>query len=380
MQDRSGRRSKRLIGRLLTPGAYRWYLGAMFGLVYQILEFIVVWSGDGPLAEQIVVTVLLVAFYLGFLVLPPLVWPEPVLIKVLAIVVYWVATVALFPFLGVDALWVWTLVAAMIGFTWLPMRTALVLALALVGVLFAIVVATGFPSSVSFAPVVTASVAFSMIAFSRQIVANRRLREAQAEIGRLAAMEERARLARDLHDVLGHSLTVVAVKAELAGRLVGLDPRRARVEIADVEQLARTALADLRSSVSNYREADLDAELAAARSALDAAGITARLPDDTSAVDDEVRTAFAWVLREGVTNVIRHSEAGECWVELGPRRLVVRDDGVGSATTASTPGTGDGAGNGLRGLTERAKQSGLRLRATDRVDGGFELVVEEVGT
>jgi two-component system sensor histidine kinase DesK len=228
-----------------------------------------------------------------------------------------------------------------------------------------------FANGTIFAPFVTVSVAVSLLAITRQIIANKDLRDAHATIASLAAAEERARLARDLHDVLGHSLTVVAVKSELAGRLVERDPQRAIAEIADIEGLARTALADLRAAVSSYRDMNLDSELVAARTALDAAGIRAHLPADGSAVEEELRPLFGWVLREGVTNVIRHSNAEECWVDLKPHSLSVRDNGRGVP--------GDGKGNGLTGLRERAIEAGAKITATGAESGGFVLTVAKAG-
>ncbi|MEO7754522.1 MAG: sensor histidine kinase [Terracoccus sp.] len=162
---------------------------------------------------------------------------------------------------------------------------------------------------------------------------------------RLAVVAERDRLARDVHDVLGHSLTVVTVKAELAERLVELDPDRARAELADIQRLSRQALAEVRATVGGLRVARLDDELLAAAHALDGAGIEHHLPDDPGVVDPRHRIVLAWVLREAVTNVVRHSRARRCDVELGPARLVVRDDGRGLDSHA--------AGNGLTGLRER---------------------------
>ncbi len=164
---------------------------------------------------------------------------------------------------------------------------------------------------------------------------------------RLAVVAERDRVARDVHDVLGHSLTVVTVKAELAERLVELDPDRARAELADIQRLSRQALAEVRATVGGLRVARLDDELRAAADALDGARIEHHLPDDPGVVDPRHRTVLAWVLREAVTNVVRHSRATRCEVELGPSRLVVRDDGRGLA--------GRQSGNGLVGLRERVE-------------------------
>ncbi|WP_141015004.1 sensor histidine kinase [Nocardioides sambongensis] len=161
---------------------------------------------------------------------------------------------------------------------------------------------------------------------------------------------ERERMARDVHDVLGHSLTVVSVKAELAGRLVDVDPARAKEEIADIQRLARTSLGEIRATVAGLRVARLDEELATAADALAGAGVEAVLPDDVAAVDPRHRLVLAWVLREAVTNVVRHSAATRCTVTLGPDRLRVEDDGRGSAQLRE--------GNGLRGIRERVAAAG----------------------
>src|SRR3954447_12162649 len=166
------------------------------------------------------------------------------------------------------------------------------------------------------------------------------------ENARLALDDERNRFARDLHDILGHSLTVITVKAELAQKLMHVDPVRARAEVDDLERLSRDALADVRRAVEGYGELTLPGELARARTALRAAQIDAVLPNSTDDVPSDRRELFAWAIREGVTNVIRHSRASRCTVVLGSDRVEIRDDGVG-------PGAA-GAGNGLTGLRERA--------------------------
>lgn len=362
--------------RLLNRGAYQWYLGTIVGLIYQIAEFAYVWTSAGSLGTKIGATLLLLLFYLGYVLIPPLVWPQSVRARVIALSVYWVATAALIPFIGVDVIWVWTLVIAMAAFTWIPLAPTLTLAGVIVVAQFLYTWNYGFGNGTIIAPFVTITVLLSLLGITRQIVTNRELRDAQAQIATLAAAEERARLARDLHDVLGHSLTVVAVKSELAGRLIASDPKKAAAEIGDIESLARTALADLRAAVTSYREMNLESELSAARTALDATGIAATLPLDASAVDEDLRPLFGWALREGVTNVIRHSGAKHCWVELESRRLSVRDDGRGleqSGEVVALKASGK-TGNGLNGLRERAAESGALLSA-GRSREGFELTV-----
>ncbi|WP_147457357.1 sensor histidine kinase [Micromonospora sp. CV4] len=210
---------------------------------------------------------------------------------------------------------------------------------------------------------------FAMFGVSRLAQRNSELQAAQQEIHRLAVAEERARAARDLHDILGHSLTVVAIKAELAGRLIEVDRDRAAAEIADVEGLARAALADVRQTVGAYREVTLAGELAGARSALAAAGIAADLPADVPALPAERDRLFGWAVREGVTNVVRHSGARCCTIRVHPDRVEVSDDGRG-------PSTPDGSGHGLVGLRERARRLDAAVSVGRRADGsGFLLRV-----
>lgn len=172
-----------------------------------------------------------------------------------------------------------------------------------------------------------------------------------AEI-RMAAAEERLRIARDLHDVLGHTLSLMTLKSELANRLIETDPERARQEIRDVETLARSAMNDVRQTVSEERQPLLTIELEDARELLDAAGIIVRYDDRQPLLPDEIATLFAWGVREGVTNVVRHSRARHCTITMsrGQDRaaLSITDDGPGSDAEASRAGTG------LVGLRQRA--------------------------
>jgi len=186
------------------------------------------------------------------------------------------------------------------------------------------------------------------------------------ENARLALDDERNRFARDLHDILGHSLTVITVKAELANRLVDVDLDRARAELDDLERLSRDALSDVRRAVEGYRELTLPGELARARTALSAAEIAADLPNSTDEVPTDRRELFAWTVREGITNVIRHSGASRCTVLLGEHEVEVRDDGRGPC--------GNGAGNGLTGLRERAAALGGTV-VTRSLEPGFSLKV-----
>jgi two-component system sensor histidine kinase DesK len=201
---------------------------------------------------------------------------------------------------------------------------------------------------------------------------SRDLIAAREENALLMVDQERARMARDLHDILGHSLTVIAVKAELAERLVEVSPDRARAEITDIQRLSRDALADVRRTVDGVRELSLPAELARARSALRAAEITADLPGSTDDVPSDLRELFAWTLREGVTNVVRHSAASRCTVTLAPDRITIADDGRGMPVADSSVLRD---GHGLSGLRERAAAQGAQVVVETPPRGGFRLSV-----
>ncbi|WP_237565614.1 sensor histidine kinase [Ornithinimicrobium cavernae] len=190
---------------------------------------------------------------------------------------------------------------------------------------------------------------------------------ARAAAAELALAAERDRVARDVHDVLGHSLTVVTVKAELAQRLIESDPDRARDELDQIQSLSRAALAEIRATVAGLRVASLADEVAAAEAALSGAGIRAELPDNLGAVDPRHRVLLAWALREAVTNVVRHSGATLCTVELESGRLRVIDNGRGT--------TGRKEGNGLRGIRERVAAADGTLTLTPGPSGGTVLEV-----
>jgi two-component system sensor histidine kinase DesK len=199
-------------------------------------------------------------------------------------------------------------------------------------------------------------VAFAMFGFFMIIRSNIELSAARSEVARLAAENERSRIARDLHDLLGHSLTTITVKAGLARRISSRDPERAAEEIAAVEQLSRRTLVEVRAAVAGYRDVTLAGELASAREVLRAAGIEATLPGAIDGVDVDAVEPFGWVVREAVTNVVRHSRAEHCTITVGARWIEIADDGRG-ASPSTRPG------NGLRGLSERLAPVGGTVTA-----------------
>ncbi|MGP7996095.1 MAG: sensor histidine kinase [Streptosporangiaceae bacterium] len=215
-------------------------------------------------------------------------------------------------------------------------------------------------------PVAIPVVALTMFAVMQVVRANQALAQTRAELARLAAENERIRIARDLHDLLGHSLTTITVKAGLARRLGPADPAGAVDQIAEVEDLCRRALADVRAAVSGYREVTLASELARGRELLRVCGITADLPTAIDVVDPAHQELFGWAVREGLTNVIRHSRARSCAVRVSAHDVEIIDDGHGSAATP---------GNGLRGLRERAAAAGGGVDAGPVQPAGWRLRV-----
>ncbi|WP_406641590.1 sensor histidine kinase [Amycolatopsis sp. WGS_07] len=202
-----------------------------------------------------------------------------------------------------------------------------------------------------------------VVAFAEALRANRALVQARAEVQRLAADAERSRISRDLHDLLGHSLTAITVKSNLARRLAAKGDERVVDEIGEVEQLSRQALADVRAAVSGYRDVTLAGELARGRELLRAAGISADLP---TAADGPHQELFGWVVREGLTNVVRHSRATSCAVTVSANAVEVRDDGVGAAAED---------GNGLSGLRDRVAAAGGQMESGPVRPRGWRLRV-----
>jgi two-component system sensor histidine kinase DesK len=230
-------------------------------------------------------------------------------------------------------------------------------------------------SGLLFLPVICLLTGFAMQGTGHLVALNRELQEAREELARNAVAEERMRFARDLHDLLGHSLSLIALKSELARRLAEADPPRAAAEMSDVEQTARRALAEVRDAVSGYRQVSCAQALAEARAALTGAGIAVRLPEAVPALPGVVDAALGWVVREATTNVLRHSGAGRVTVELtedGVRAvLTVTDDGAGRSKRLTV--LGGPSGSGLAGLRERVGALGGELVAGPADGGGYRV-------
>ncbi|WP_073494604.1 sensor histidine kinase [Actinacidiphila paucisporea] len=205
------------------------------------------------------------------------------------------------------------------------------------------------------------------------------LKSTRQELARSAVAEERLRFSRDLHDLLGHTLSVVVVKAEAARRLAPRDLEAALVQVGDIESVGRQALTEIREAVTGYREGSLSTELDRARSVLAASDIEVVLRESGPPLPPQTEALLGWVVREGVTNVVRHSGATLARIELhsadGLARLTITDNGHGPLPSPSTGATlqANRTGTGLRGLTERLAAAGGSLTSGACPGGGFRV-------
>ena len=218
----------------------------------------------------------------------------------------------------------------------------------------------GFPINFADKSRLTLSLGAPMIgimAFSYLIQMSKNADKTQAK---LEMVSERERIAHDVHDVLGHSLTVITLKADLARKLLHADPDRADAELEAIAQLSRSSLAEVRSTVTRLRIPDFSGEIQASERALQTASVTAKLPDAERALSavGVNSSLFSWVLREAVTNIVRHSQAGFCEVRVSNTGLEILDNGVGVPAEYA-------AGSGIKGMKSRVESAGGTLIIED---------------
>jgi two-component system, NarL family, sensor histidine kinase DesK len=312
-------------------------------------------------------------------------WPRPYRYTLPGLVVLaLLATVACVIYGGMGAVALWIFMASASGLLVTDRRWA---ARAVAGCIVCYVVfsATGHVTQADFLsnllPVLF--IGFAMIGLRRQVQLTTELERAREEVAQLAASEERLRLARDMHDLTGQSLSMITLKSELAARLLGRLPgsaERDRVqdEIEQVAAVSRQTLRDIREAISGYRRPTLAVEVITARTALASAGIAARDEPDLMVLSGtfglEAEAALAWCLREAVTNVVRHSGAQNCYISLSSRAgtmsLTVRDDGTGLAGGAAPLPNG----SGLHGMSERLSAVGGTLELRPDLSPGFCLI------
>jgi len=232
--------------------------------------------------------------------------------------------------------------------------TALLVLLALIGADAFFFHAPGGFWAVSL--IVCLGVGVSNINFAEKNRADAKLRLAHEEIEHLAKVAERERIARDLHDVLGHTLSLIIVKSTLAGKLLDKYPQQAKSEIADIEKVSREAVAEIRSTLRGYSTYKLTEELQRAKAALGSAGVELKSQTAEVTLTPAQESVLALITREAVTNVVRHAHAQKCWLKLAARNgdciLEIQDDGRGGFQRE---------GNGLRGMRERIEALGGKL-------------------
>jgi two-component system sensor histidine kinase DesK len=348
--------------------------GLLLGLLFLIGPISDLANGEYSPARTTAIAVSLAAFvalYLGLLLPTPLVlrWGQPGIWTGLVLLA---AIAGLTLVLGAPGsfvtLFVYVVVAAGLR---LPARAAG----AVIGVTAAAVgaglAAAGADSSTLAAYVLTIlTLGATMVALGSLTRANWELRAARRELANLAVAEERVRIARDLHDLLGQTLSLIALKSELATKLAESEPRRAQAEMADVQRVTRQALTEVRDAVQGYRRRAFAEELAGARATLSAAGIDCHVEGSATELPAEVDDLLAWALREATTNVVRHSGARVCRINLSTDTngvaLQVENDGVPVHTGSSN-------GTGLAGLAERARRLHGTVEAGARPEGGFRL-------
>jgi two-component system, NarL family, sensor histidine kinase DesK len=278
---------------------------------------------------------------------------------------------------GIPYQFMFVVIAAAVTLPTLPAASAVVTIMALTSGIYALrsgwdALSSTWESAV--APF--AIVGFSMIIVNRLVLTVRELRAARVEITRLAVAEERLRFARDLHDLLGHSLSSITLKSELAGRLLPVAPDKAAAEVRDIEGVARNALREVREAVAGYRQPTLDEELASAQQILEAAGIACHIERSVGVLPNVVDAVLAWTVREGTTNVIRHSHAKHCEIclmqESEEIHAEISDDGVGFSSPSDETNVN---GSGLSGLAERVAARSGKFEAKTPSGGGFSLRV-----
>lgn len=361
-----------LRGALTAPSARRWYLGAVISICFTVFFFLIPLLQGQPPRTAVVWTIALVVFIAMFLIAAPLAmampagwrWAPPTVLLLVS------SVFALALDSGFTGLWAYVAVSYVMSLMRPRVSMLIIVGLAVAALVLAEWHPIGDMPTWAM-PLIILSTGLMMIAFARNIATLRLLRATQNELAAVAVEEERNRVGRDMHDILGHSLSAIALKADLAAALSERDPQSAAREIREVQTLARSTLGDMRAVVSGYRQVRVASELASLRTLLPASGLTAHLPRTTDEVPEENRELFGWVLREAATNVIRHSQAGQCWVTLSAHRIAVEDDGIGP-TAQDAPAA---PGNGLHGLADRVREAGGALRIGRSRHGGFLLEV-----
>jgi two-component system, NarL family, sensor histidine kinase DesK len=369
-----------------------WRLYAYFWLVCLLFPILALAQTHSTLEQWSIALAGLLLFVIGYVWI---MWPHPLSSAARVRAQSWVAqllsviltalVLALSLMYGSAFLWLFVGVSAVAGVV-LSARSAfvVVMGLTLLTLCMSVIVSGGIAQTdwLHILPLVllVRGLGLDIAGLARLARALSELHAARRELARLAVIEERLRMARDLHDLLGHTLSLIVLKSELAGRLVEQEPLRAAHEIQEVERVARQTLREVREAVAGYRQPQLAGELDAARQLLEAAGMDCRIEHTAGALPPAVDTLLAWTVREGVTNVIRHSRAHRCTIrvmrsEAGVRAEIIDDGERREAQHA----TAHDVGSGLAGLSERVCAFGgwIEARPLQAADtGDFRLWVE----
>ena len=335
-----------------------WIYG--FGLVFLLFAIAAIPEDDPSAAELVWRILLVVALAVGYLATA---WIADCSLRV-----RWLYLGAYSGLLLVSyPTWGWALVGygayvAVMMASLLPWRQSRI-AVVVLGLLIAATIPFGGGDTAVYISVVAAGAGLATAAGMEAGAAQGRLQRAEQRVSTLSVAAERERIARDLHDILGHSLTAISIKAGLAARLVDLDPAAAKAQIAEIEQVSRQALADVRTTASGMQQVRLATEIASARSVLLAAGIESRMPSALPQLSDDVSELMGYVVRESVTNVVRHSRAGICTIVVQASSVEVRDDGRGLSPAVHS-------GSGLVGLRSRVESAGGALQVGAGETGG----------
>jgi two-component system, NarL family, sensor histidine kinase DesK len=305
-------------------------------------------------------------------------WTSLVLIVALTVLVLFLSIIN-----GTSFLWLFIGVSAIAGMT-LSFRNAFITVIGLT--LLTIVANVGMDGGIKTAnwfqiiplALLVRGLGLDMIGFVRLSDALRELQRAREELAHQAVTEERLRMARDLHDLLGHTLSLITMKSELAWRLLKKDPLTATEQVHDVERVARQALRDVREAVAGYRQRTLRGELDGARQILEAAGVECTIEYESQSLPSGIDMVLAWVVREGVTNVIRHTRAQRCLIRITSSYMYVRAE-ISNDGYPRKEGSTIEWGSGLSGLSERVSNAGGKLevrRQPTSNSPGFQLSVE----
>jgi two-component system sensor histidine kinase DesK len=345
------------------PAGRRWGIRiTVFFSIFLLIASVELVEDATSTTQRVATVVLCLLYTASYAVLPVIFWNGALWQKILAITWLVLLGSALVAMYGLETMTLLIYAVAPAGIM-LPFRVS-VLVNGIIAAVLGVLILLAHEPGLWGHWITLVSIVATLTLFGTQIRTNRALHEAQAELAEGAVREERARLARDLHDLLGHSLTTITVKASLTRRLLESgEVQRATDEVASLELLSRQALGEVRSAVSGYRVPSLAAEIAGVRVALDAAEIAADLPHAVDNVPPGLQGAFAYVVREGVTNVLRHSGATRCEIRLGPSWLEIRDNGPSTDPPVE--------GNGLSGLRERLAEVGADLTAGPVPEGGY---------